>query len=176
MEHSYDEFELDEYDTGPSKSELKRQSAALQDLGEELMSLSQEHLNALELPENLLEAIHLGRSIRAHGGLKRQKKFIGKLLRNLDASPIQTQLQQLKNREAYATRQHHHLEHWRNRLIDGGDAAIDALMAEYPHADRRKLRQLVRESQAERLQEAPPRSARLLFRYLRTLEESADLD
>ncbi|MGI9212792.1 MAG: ribosome biogenesis factor YjgA [Methylococcaceae bacterium] len=175
MEHAYDDFAYEEDDLGPSKSELKRQSAAMQALGEELMSLPEEHLIALDLPEDLQEAIRLGCAITAHGGLKRQKKFIGKLLRNLDVSPIQAELQRLRNREAHATRQHHQLEHWRNRLIDGGDAAIDAYMAENPHADRRKLRQLVRESQAERLQEAPPRSARLLFRYLRTVEESADM-
>ncbi len=152
---------------GPSKSELKRQSSALQDLGEELMHLPDEQLIALNLPDELLEAVRLGRSITAHGGLKRQRKYIGKLLRKQDMEPVQAALQALRNRTANATHEHHQLERWRDRLMAEGDAGINAYMAENPDADRQKLRQLVREIAREREQNQPPRAARLLFRYLR---------
>lgn len=176
MDHYNDDFdyyEEEEY-SGPSKSELKRQSFAMQDLGTELTLLPEEQLALLNLPETLLEAVRLGRSITAHGGLKRQKKYIGKLLRNLDIDPILSALQQLKDREANATHRHHHLERWRDRLIAEGDAAINAYMAENPAADRQKLRQLVREAVREREQSNAPRSARLLFRYLRDMNDDPE--
>ena len=45
----------DEY-SGPSKSQLKREMTALQDLGAELASLSKERLAKIDMPERLRAA------------------------------------------------------------------------------------------------------------------------
>src|SRR6185503_12252915 len=76
----------------PSKSERKRRSDDLQSLGEALIDLPDSELNALPLPDNLREAVLLARKITAHGGLYRQKQYIGKLMRKLDAEPIRAAL------------------------------------------------------------------------------------
>ncbi len=175
MEHSYNDFDDEQTDGTPSKSELKRQSAAGLMLGEELLSLTEAQLASLDLPDELKEAVTLGRSITAHGGLKRQKKYIGKLLRQQDMDIILSTLHRFRHQENNATYQHHALERWRDRLLDEGITAINAYMAENPGADRQKLRQLVRDATREREKDAPPHAARQLFRYLRSLHENAAL-
>jgi ribosome-associated protein len=57
-------------------------------------------------------------------------------------------------------------------LLTGGDHDLNTLVAEHPDADRPKLRQLIRDARKEQQAEAPPRSARLLFKYLRELLET----
>jgi ribosome-associated protein len=156
---------------GPSKSSLKRESAALQDLGQELLDLSSEQLARLDLPAELFEAVRLGQTITAHGGLKRQRKFIGKLLRQLDAEPIRAGLAALKHEGADAVRLQHLCERWRDRMLGEGDSAVNEFIGEHPDADRQKLRQLARDGQRERDAGKPPRAARLLFRYLREILE-----
>ena len=161
-------FSLDDDAELPSsKSQLKRDSAALQDLGKELIELPREQLERLDLPAELLEAVRLGQSITAHGGLRRQRKFIGKLLRDLDPEPIRLGLAALRNVSAEAVRLQHLCELWRDRMLTEGDSAVNDFLAGHPEADRQKLRQLVRDGNRERDAGRPPRSARLLFRYLR---------
>jgi len=170
LQYPDDDSNHTEAPDSPSKSERKRQSTALLALGEELLSLPEEQLARLDLPDTLREALQLGRSITAHGGLKRQKKYIGKLLRHLDTEPLLASLEQRRTQAVRATGQLHHLERWRDRLLGEDVRAIDAYMAENPGADRQKLRQLVRDARAERENNAPPRAARLLFRYLKALQ------
>ncbi len=158
------------YAIRPNKSEIKRESAALEELGEELIALPKERLDKLDLPPALLEAVKLAQAIeRHHGAFKRQRKFIAKLLRDTDAPAIRGQLERHTQQTARDTRQLHVIERWRERLLTGDDHDLNALMAEHPDADRQKLRQLIRDARKEQQAEAPPRSARLLFKYLREL-------
>ena len=61
----------------------------------------------------------------------------------------------------------HRLETWRDRLLADGDDALAAFIAEYPAADRQRLRQLIRNALAERKADKPPHAFRELFRALR---------
>lgn len=162
-----EDLDFDDAPLPPSKSQLKRDSSALQDLGEELMALTPEQLARLDLPPELLEAVRIGQGITAHGGLRRQRKFIGKLLRHLDPEPIRAGLEAFKNVSAGAVRLQHRCERWRDRMLAAGDPAVNEFLAEHPGADRQKLRQLVRDGRREREAAQPPRAARLLFRYLK---------
>ncbi|MFN5744846.1 MAG: ribosome biogenesis factor YjgA [Methylococcaceae bacterium] len=168
QDHEYDLLDEQEY-RGPSKSSLKRDSHAMQDLGEELMGLSSEKLRRLKLAPELLEAVLVGRSITAHGGLKRQRKFIGKLLRHTEIEPIQVKLLELKGQGVSLVRIQHQCERWRDRLLSEGDAAVNAFVGEHPEAERQKLRQLIREALAERESAKPPRAARVMFKYLKEM-------
>jgi ribosome-associated protein len=159
----------DEVDHGPSKSQKKRESAALQKLGEELAGLDAEQLRKMEMPGELLGALLEAQEMRQHGARKRQFKFIGKLLRDLDPAGLQETLETLREKKADADLAFHRVERWRDRLIGEGDAALTELMQEYPEADARQLRQLIRNAQQEHLQNKPPKSSRQLFRLLREL-------
>lgn len=159
----YDDFE----DDRPSKSELKRESHALQDLGVTLVELPSARLARLPLDDELRDAVLLARRIKQRGGRKRQIKFIGKLLRGGDPEPIQKALEDMERQDAADSARHHLAERWRERLLDDGDEALTAFLDEYPTADRQRLRQLLRSAQQEKAAEKPPRSARELFRWVR---------
>ena len=166
--------ELDENNRLPSKSQLKRDSHALQALGESLIALPPKKLQTISLPENLQSAIQEAQKIKSHGALKRQRQYIGKLMRNIDAEPIQQALDKLENRDAQGTAQLHRLEKWRGRLLGEGDIALSELVDEYPTCDRQQLRQWIRSAQREQKLNKPPASSRQLFRYLRELMEPSE--
>jgi ribosome-associated protein len=166
-----DENELydDDEEVIISKSQLKRESNALQEMGEELVALPASKLARIPMPDELAEAVALARKIKARGGLKRQLQYIGKIMRSIDAEPIEQALNELKNAAGKEAAKFHRLEQWRDRLIGEGDAVMGELLEEFPHADRQHLRQLIRNAQAEAAKGKPPKSAREIFRYLREL-------
>ena len=83
-------------ETKPSKSARKRAYLALQQLGEELVTLRESELQALPLDEDLREAVMEARRIKAHGALRRQKQYIGKLMGRVDPEPIREALERLR--------------------------------------------------------------------------------
>jgi ribosome-associated protein len=85
-------------DERPSKSARKRAAHAAQALGEQLIALKESELTTLELPETLLTAIRDAKRIKAHGGLARQKQYIGKLMRDLDTPALITALENLRHK------------------------------------------------------------------------------
>jgi ribosome-associated protein len=80
----------------PSKSARKREYLALQKLGEELITLKQSELDRLPLDDALLEAVMEARQIKAHGALRRQKQYIGKLMRHIDPEPLRSEMAKLR--------------------------------------------------------------------------------
>jgi len=168
--HRYDNHDDDFEDQHEvSKSQRKRESLALRDLGADLVALAPARLAQLPLPDDLRDAVVEAQHIKSHGAHKRQLLYIGKLLRNMDAAPIREALDGLENQSAEAKAALHRLERWRDRLLDEGDHALEALVEEYPAADRQHLRQLIRTAHKEKLKNKPPAAFRSLFRYLRDL-------
>lgn len=157
-----------------SKSQLKRKSAALQDLAEELAKLPRAQLAALPLPEEVYAALCSAAAMPPRGARKRQLKYIGGLFRDIDVQAIVEKLALIKNQSAAAARQLYKVERWRERLVAGDGAELSELLSNYPGADRQRLRQLIRSAKNEVGQNAASKSARLLFRYLRDLFETDD--
>jgi len=152
----------------PSKSERKRRSTSLQELGEALIELPDSEFDALELPDTLREAILLARRITAHGGLYRQKQYIGKLMRKIDPAPILAALDARRERERRSALQFHRLEQWRDRMLTEGAPAIAAFAREVSGTvDTAMLADLVERALAERAASHPPAAARALFQALR---------
>ncbi len=85
-------------DLKPSKSARKREYLALQKLGEELITVRRSDLDSLPLDDALREAVREAREIKAHGALRRQKQYIGKLMRNADPEPIRAGLLKLRHK------------------------------------------------------------------------------
>jgi len=175
---NHDDSDQDQYENEPpSRSQLKREAEAVQDLGRDLVELPAASYGTvmakLELPEGLREALDTCRSINARGGRKRQLQYIGKLMRGIDPEPIRNALAGLAGKNAAETAALHRLEQWRERLIAEGDAALTELLDEYPTADRQQLRQLVMKARKERDAEKPPAAARALFKALRELVNPA---
>ena len=80
----------------PSKSAKKREYLALQKLGEELLTVKEPDLLSMDLDDDLLAAIQDARRIKSHGALRRQKQFIGKLMRGIDPEPIRAALERVR--------------------------------------------------------------------------------
>jgi ribosome-associated protein len=159
----------DDEDQGPSKSELKRQVRELQDLGDELVALPPVELDALELPDDLRDAVIEGRRITAHGARVRHRLYIGKLLRRIDVEPIRSALARRAEIDRQRIRREHVIEEWRGRLLADEAAAWSELGGRVPPGDLQQLRSLVRQARAERDAARPPAAARQLFRRLREL-------
>ncbi len=152
-----------------SKSQLKRESEDLKDLGETLISMSPAERSKVPLSESILSAIELAQRISSHGARRRQIQYLGKLLRETDAEPIRAAVDAIRQSGTQSTAHLHRLERWRERMIAEGDPALSEFVESFPDADRSRLRQLVRAAKKELDEQKPPRSARLLFRYLREI-------
>ncbi|MDH3615393.1 MAG: DUF615 domain-containing protein [Gammaproteobacteria bacterium] len=82
-------------DLKPSKSAIKREFLALQKLGEELITLQESDLRQIGLDEELLRAVLEARQIKSRGALRRQKQYIGKIMRHVDPEPIRAAIMRL---------------------------------------------------------------------------------
>lgn len=156
-----------------TKSQIKKEMLALQALGESLVKLSEAELSQIPIPEQLAEAIALAQRIKSHSGLKRQLQFIGKLMRNIDAEPIEKAYKQLHHQRQQVTDQFHQIEKTRDQLLDKdiGNTALEKFLSEHENADRQHIRQLVRQAQKEQSQEKPPAAKRKLFKYLEEVSQ-----
>ncbi|NTX87439.1 ribosome-associated protein [Pseudomonas sp. UMC631] len=154
-----------------SKSQVKRELHALQDLGERLTALKPDMLDRLPLTEPLRRAIDEAPKHKANAARKRHRQFIGKLMRDQDLDAIVALLDQLDSSTRQYNERFHALERWRDRLVTGGDEALSAFFAEYPDSDRQHLLQLIRHAQHEAAHDKPPAAARKIFKYIRELDE-----
>ena len=82
----------DELAERPSRSARKRAAEHMQKLGVRLVALRESQLAALELPEELRTALREARRLRGQSALARQYQYIGRLMRELDAAPIEAAL------------------------------------------------------------------------------------
>jgi len=160
-------------DRPASKTRRKAQMHALQDMGEALIQLEPKRLALLAaevaLPERLVLAVREARSITAWGGRKRQLKYVGKLMRDIDPEPVRRRLDLWAAGHDIHTARQHTLEQWRDRLL-AEPAALDALAAEYPRLDRPRFRALIAKAREERDRGEPPHAFRELFRELKALD------
>ena len=154
---------------GPSKSSLKREMHALQDLGEQLVALSSDRLTKVPMPEDLLAAVRDAQRISKHGARRRQLQYIGKLMRQIDPAPIQAQLDAFNGVSKTEVARQHRLERLRNELIEN-DKVLGQIAETWPGADLQHLRTLRRNALKEREQSKPPRAFREIFRVLRDLD------
>ncbi len=149
-----------------SKSEMKRDMTALQELGEKLATLDKKQLATLNLPERLYDALIELKRLTAHGAVSRQKQFIGKLMRHVDPAPIQELLDKIAGVSDRHSAWLHKLERLRETLLTD-TKATEEFIAEFPQVDVQRLRQMIRNAQKEREQQKPPKNYRELFQFLK---------
>jgi ribosome-associated protein len=169
QQEDFDESDL------PSKSQLKRDMLALQKLGLKLRELSISQLKKLQLDDKLYDAVKLSQTIHSNSATKRHRQYIGKLISRLDENQqekIKAQILAYEKTDHQANKHFHQLEQYRDQLLKQGDQAINEVLSKYPNLDRTRLRQLIRNSQKETDKQQPPKSARLLFKYLKENLES----
>lgn len=154
-----------EYDR-PSKSQVKRDAEALQELGRAVSELPRDHILKLDLPEKLRDALFDYQKITAHEGKRRQYQYIGKLMRNVDPQPLREAVERFKGESKAEVGDMHLAERWRERLLDE-EGAVAEFAGAYPDTDMQQLRTLIRNAQKERGTQKPPRDFRKLYQLVR---------
>jgi ribosome-associated protein len=135
----------------PSKTELKRESAELQKMGEALLTLRADLMERLALPESLLTALAQLRRISNFEGRRRQLQYVGKLMRGLDEESrqaVRDALEEQHSGSAQETLALHQAEKWRDDLI-AGDEALQRWLADHPETDVQQLRALIRQARKD---------------------------
>ena len=172
-----------------SRTDLKRESDELQDLGKELLSLRADLFARIGLPDKLVEALAEARRITNFEGKRRQMQYVGKLMRKLDddtVAAVRTALQEQRSGSAADKLALHLAEQWRDRLI-AEDSAQAEWIAHHPGTDIQQLRALIRQArkdapgahdatvaQSQGLAPRKGRAYRVLFVLVRTQLGGAD--
>src|SRR5690554_432908 len=154
-----------------SKSQVKREMLALQELGLRLSDLKPELLDKMPLSDELRRALAETCKHTAHIARKRHSQFLGKLLRNHDIDAIMQPVNLVDSQTREYNDRFHALERWRNRLIAEGDSALQSFVEDYPSTDIQHMRSLIRHAQHELARNKAPTASRKIFKYLRDLDE-----
>ena len=168
-EHEVRDWEQEEFE---SRTQIKNAANAVRELGEQVATMTDTEIKKLNFPDKFADAIFLLKSMDKGPALKRQKLFIGKMLRQDEPLLIEIKAK-LAERDVKTKTQNAHfqkLEQWRDRMIADGDSALNEFMVHYPQADRQQLRQWIRNAQKELAQEKPAKASKDIFKYLRSLE------
>lgn len=149
----------------PSKSQRKRDMAALQSLGESLLELPESTLARIDIPDDLRQALGEAARIRSHEARRRQLQYIGRLMRQLDPERLRAAIDDATGESKQAVALMHRCERLRDRLLDD-EAALADVAAMLPQADLQQLRAAIRAARREHDEGRPPRQARQLYRWL----------
>lgn len=172
----------DEDDNGydrPSKSQLKRDMHALQELGEALIALPKDALKRMPMPESLDDAVREARRITDHEGKRRQVQYVGRVMRSLtddETAALRTALDTHRGVNRAETAKLHWIERTREKLL-ADDAALTEFIRQHPGVDPQEGRTLIRNARKEREQQKPPRYFRELFQWIKNsagVEEEDD--
>ncbi len=156
-----------------SRSQVKRDLRALKDLGIRLAGLSKGQLREIPLSDETRAAIWAAQGM-ARNALQRHYRYLSSLLAEEDVAAIRTALTGELQPHLKDVTEQHEAERWRDELLTGDERQFAAFVERYPKFDRTHVRLLVRNTRKELDLGKPPRSARLLFRYLRRLSDPRD--
>jgi ribosome-associated protein len=156
----------------PSKTAVKKEMQALQNLGEQLVKLSNNELAKIPIhDEHLREALTTARRLTSREALRRQLQYIGKLMRGIDLTEIEAGLAKRDEGQRELARAFHRLEELRDDVVELGLPGIEKVIAQFPDADRQRLRTLILQIGKDAKANKPPAAKRKLFQYLKELQE-----
>lgn len=157
-------------DDRPSRSQKKRESTALQNMGEELAALAPSVLEKMPLTPNIREAVLEWQRLSSHESRRRQMQYIGRLMREEgDAPAVQEALDAIKLGQGLQSAAFKQCEKLRDDLMVATPAEAETLLAPYGEEDAAELRDLIARARNEREHGRPPHAFRALFRKLKTL-------
>jgi ribosome-associated protein len=158
----------DEFDS-PSKTSLKKESQKLQDLGIELTLLKPQKLAIMPISDELRDAIELLHRLHHNEAVRRQKQFIGKLMRHENHEAIEKAFNNIAEKQNREARMLKVIERWRDNLIAGDATVAESFIDSFPACDRQQLRQLIKGAKSEFGRPKPPTFTRKLFAFLRDI-------
>jgi ribosome-associated protein len=153
-----------------SKSQIKREFAELQRLGQQLVALKPAQISGFNFSQSMLDALDEYTRIKNRTAQQRHIRRIGKLLADEDTDAIRNTLERMDSNHPEEKRRVKQIEQWRERLISDGDTALGELAESNQGVDRHYLRQLIRAAQKERKAEKTATASKKIFKYLRELD------
>lgn len=154
----------------PSRSQKKRDSTALQNMGEELAALAPSMLEKMPITANIREAVLEWQRLSSHESRRRQMQYVGRLMREEgDASAVREALDAVRLGHAGESAVFRRCEKLRDDLMTASPAEADALLASFAAEDASELRALLAKARNEREHSRPPHAYRALFRKLKSL-------
>lgn len=158
-----------------SKTQMKREMEALQELAVHLTQLPPDQLATIPITPELQQALDETKNIKKREALRRHRQFLGRMMRKSDHEAIRAAVEKIKEDRDRITRLLHVMEHWRDDLIEGDQSQLERFIEQFPHADRQQLRNLVRNAKGERNTQKPAVYSRKLFRFIReTMASDSD--
>lgn len=167
----FNSSEFEEKYERPSKTEMKRLSDALQDLGTELVNAPRDRVKRMQMPDDVKDVILETQNIKDHEGRRRALQFVGKKMRSLDEDElavIRRTIEGWKGASKADTAALHALERRRDKLL-ADDTALTVLLSEHPELDVQHLRALIRNARKEQAESKPPKAYREIFQILKDL-------
>lgn len=163
----------EEFYDGPSRSMLKREAEAQNDIVAELLLLGKAQLKKFTFfDEEFIKGVLTMKEMSFGPHYRRQRSFLAKRIRQEDwYDQIVYTLGMVNGDSKQAIAIHHRCEQWRDRLIENGDEMIGELLAVFPHADRQEFKQTIRLAKQEKEQGKLAKHSRSLFQMLKALHE-----
>ncbi|WP_319583798.1 ribosome biogenesis factor YjgA [uncultured Pseudodesulfovibrio sp.] len=161
--------DFDEIDDRPSRSQLKRDMTALQQLGADLAALGDKVVKEAGLPPEVEKALLLIKTMTKHEAKRRHMQYVGKLMRTFDTTHVNELVDAAHLGHEVKTKAFRRIEDLRDRLLDGDDDLLQSLFDSHPEEGQR-LRQLTLGARREKANSKPPKDTRALFRLLREIE------
>ncbi len=170
----------------PSRSQLKRESTALQAMGTQLAALSPAQFAKAPISPNILAALREYPSITSHEGRRRHMQYIGRLMREeADAVAVQAFLDSLDAAQREELMAAQHITNLRTALLEADADQLEKILREdcaalleaagIPHSEQQehvqKIALLVAQAKHQADHTQPPHASRALFRFLRSFTQ-----
>ena len=140
-----------------SRTDMKRESDALQKLGEDLLNLRSDLIARLQLSDKLLDAVAEARRITNFEGKRRQMQYIGKIMRKLEeplVAAIHAAMEEQRSGSPTEKLTVQLTEQWRDRLM-ADDGSLAEWLGSFPATDSQQIRALIRQARKDASAPAP---------------------
>ena len=165
-----------------SRTDLKKTALEFQALGEKLITLNKKQLAEVPLADSVRAEIDTAKKIKSGNALKRQVRYIGRLIGKTDHQAIEEQLNKFDQKNAMNEPLHRLSEQWRDQLIEDSHTQTSAFIHTYERCNKQQLNQRVRSAVKEHQtnQDTPDKLSnkqkRALFVFIReTLTDHIEL-
>lgn len=154
-----------------SKTQKKKEVERFQGLAKELVDMPAFDFNAIGWDEELKSEIESVRNISAHSARRRQLRYLTKYILNTNPDQVLELYEKFMKGKKSEINRFHEIETFRDRILSSDPSVIEEIMQRFPGADRQHLKNLQRNALKELKNQKAPATARILFKYLRSLAE-----
>jgi ribosome-associated protein len=152
-----------------SKSHIKRNMLALQDISKLLMNMKASVWDEYQLNKSMVLALEESKRIKLANALNRHIRRLARLLSEHDEGFIQALSEKIKNKDVDNLRHSMRLERWRDHLIEGDKNTFSKISDMCVNVDQQHLRQLIRNAQKEKDIVKLSMLKSKIFKYLKSL-------